>query len=86
MQAINLELIVLWMASVLAGRRRYAFLPHPRRRDAVAAAVRMLGARCRFDILSHDDLRPGLGEFSRIARKLAGKVREFLRSNSRGEE
>ncbi len=73
-QAYNLELTALWMASVLAGRRRFPFLRYPRRREAVSAALGMLRPRGRFDILSRDDPKPGLAELSKIARKLASKV------------
>ncbi len=56
------------------------FLPHPRRRDALAAALGLLGPS-RFDIMSRDDPRPGLAEVSKIARNLAGKV---MASTKRG--
>jgi predicted ATP-grasp superfamily ATP-dependent carboligase len=73
-RAFNLELISLWILEVLAGRRRYPFLPYPRRRDAVAAALGLFDAKGRFDILSREDPRPGLAEFPKIARKLARKL------------
>ncbi|MHC4082302.1 MAG: carboxylate--amine ligase [Planctomycetota bacterium] len=73
-RAFNLELISLWILEVLAGRRRYPFLPYPRRRDAVSAALGLFDPKRRFDIQSREDPRPGLAEFPKIARKLARKL------------
>ena len=70
----NLELEVLWIAAALRGRRRYPFLEMPRRRDGLAAALRLLRPADGFDILSRHDPRPGLAEVAKIARKLRRKV------------
>ncbi|MHC4415220.1 MAG: carboxylate--amine ligase [Planctomycetota bacterium] len=82
-QAFNLELISLWILEILAGRRRYPFLTYPRRRDALSAALGavqgLLDPSRRFDILSRDDLRPGMAELPKIAGKLARKLRESMR-------
>jgi predicted ATP-grasp superfamily ATP-dependent carboligase len=75
-RAYNLELALLWIIQVLAGRRRYRFLPGPRRREALAAAAGLLGPSSRFDVACRDDPRPGFAEIGKIARKLARKVRE----------
>jgi predicted ATP-grasp superfamily ATP-dependent carboligase len=70
----NLELDVLWVASVLRRKRRYPFLPAPRRREAVAAGLRWLSPADGYDILALRDPGPGLAELARIARKLPRKV------------
>ncbi len=79
-QACNLELAAVWFANVLTGRRRYPYLPHPRRRDAFRALGGLVGARAGFDTLSSDDPRPGLAELGRIPRKLMGKFAAALRN------
>lgn len=80
--AYNLELTALWIANVLSGRQRYPFLPHPRRREAIRAMASMLSPRGSFDVLSGDDLRPGLAEMGRIPRKLLRKIAEAIRSGA----
>lgn len=77
-QAYNLELMSVWLATVLAGRRRYPFLPHPKRREALRAMTGMLGARRCFDMLCRDDPRPGFSELGRIPRKLVSKLAEAI--------
>ena len=74
-RARNLELEVIWIGSVLSGRRRYPFLPAPRRREALGAALALLDPRVKYDILSLDDPGPGLAELAKIARKLPRKLR-----------
>lgn len=66
----NLELELSWIASTLWGRKRYAFLDMPPRREALAAALRLFSAADGFDILCREDPRPGIAEI----RKIAGKV------------
>jgi hypothetical protein len=70
----NLELEVVWIASVLRGDRRYPFLPVPRRRDALRAAVRLPLPGDGYDILSRHDLAAGLVDLTRIAGKLRRKL------------
>lgn len=70
----NLELEVVWIASVLRGERRYPFLRAPRRREAFRTAVALLNARDGFDILSREDVRPGLADLVKVAGKLSRKV------------
>jgi predicted ATP-grasp superfamily ATP-dependent carboligase len=70
----HLELDVLWIGSVLCGRRRYPFLPAPRRWRALTAALGLLNPRCQCDILSFRDPAPGLAEIGRIVRKVWSKV------------
>ncbi len=70
----NLDLEVLWIASALRRKRRFPFLPPPRRRDAVAAGLRLLSPADGFDVLSRHDPRPGLAEIAGVASKLRRKV------------
>ncbi len=79
-QACNLELAAVWFANVLTGRRRYPYLPHPRRRDAFRALGGLVMARAGFDTLSSDDLRPGLAELGRLPGKLMGKFAAAFRN------
>jgi predicted ATP-grasp superfamily ATP-dependent carboligase len=70
----NLELEVLWIASVLSGRRRHPFLANPSRWEAAAAAVGLFMPTGQFDILSLEDPAPGLAELVKIATKVGRKV------------
>jgi predicted ATP-grasp superfamily ATP-dependent carboligase len=72
----NLELDMLWIASVLRGKRRYPFLAMPGRRQALAALLELLNPRYKFDILSLDDPQPGLAELVKIVGKFGSKVKE----------
>jgi predicted ATP-grasp superfamily ATP-dependent carboligase len=65
----DLSLELSWIASVLA-RRAHPFLEAPRRREAVAAALRLFDPRDGFDVLNARDPMPGLGELVGIAAKL----------------
>ncbi|MCC6223300.1 MAG: ATP-grasp domain-containing protein [Thermoleophilia bacterium] len=70
----NLELEVVWILSVLRGRRRYPFLPSPARREGAFAALRLPWPPDGYDILSLRDPSPGLSELARIGRKLWTKL------------
>jgi predicted ATP-grasp superfamily ATP-dependent carboligase len=70
----NLDLEVIWIGSTLRRARRYPGVPTPRRREALAAALRLAYPGDGFDILSREDPRPGLVELIRIAGKLRGKL------------
>ena len=70
----NLDLEVVWIGSTLRRARPYPGVPTPRRRQAVAAALRLLYPRDGFDILAREDPRPGLVELGRIAGKLRRKL------------
>jgi predicted ATP-grasp superfamily ATP-dependent carboligase len=70
----NLDLEVLWIASVLRKGRRYPFLSVPRRRDALRAASRLLSPSDGYDIVTAQDPGPGLAEIMRIGAKLPRKV------------
>ena len=70
----NLGLELVWIASVLRRRRRYPFLPSPRRRDALAAAMRLPWPRDGFDILCRDDPLPAFAELAGVTGRLARKA------------
>ena len=67
----HLELEAVWIASVLRRRRRYPFLPVPRRRQALRVALSLLDPADGYDIQDRDDPRPGLAEIARILTKPA---------------
>jgi predicted ATP-grasp superfamily ATP-dependent carboligase len=71
----NLGLELVWIASVLRRRRRYPFLPSPRRRDALMAAARLVLPRDGFDVLCRDDPLPGFAELAGVTSRLARKAR-----------
>jgi predicted ATP-grasp superfamily ATP-dependent carboligase len=77
-RARNLELDMVWIASVLRGKRRYPFLTMPSRREAVAALLGLLNPAYKFDILSLEDPRPGLAEIVKIVGKFGGKLKEAM--------
>ena len=58
-RARDLELELKWIASVLLGRRRHPYLPGPRRRDVLGAALSLLDPRIQSDVQSRDDPAPG---------------------------
>jgi predicted ATP-grasp superfamily ATP-dependent carboligase len=75
-RARNLELDMVWIASVLRGKRRYPFLAMPDRREGLAALLGLLNPAYKFDILSLEDPRPGLAEIVKIVGKFGGKLKE----------
>jgi predicted ATP-grasp superfamily ATP-dependent carboligase len=70
----NVGLELIWIASVLRRRRRYPFLPAPRRRDALAAALRLASPRDGFDVLCRDDPLPAVAELAAVTGRLARKA------------
>jgi predicted ATP-grasp superfamily ATP-dependent carboligase len=72
----NLGLELVWIGSVLRRRRRYPFLPAPRRREAVAAALRLAWPRDGFDVLCADDPLPAVAELAAVTGRLARKARD----------
>jgi predicted ATP-grasp superfamily ATP-dependent carboligase len=70
----NVELDVLWIASVMRKRRRHPYLDVPSRREAMRAAVRLFSASDGFDVLARDDVRPGVVDLVRVGGKLGRKV------------
>ncbi len=75
-RAYNLDLILLWIPQVLWGKRRYPFLPQPKRRQAVAAALGLLSPKQKLDIGSWEDPRPAFAAIPKIARKLGVKQKK----------
>jgi predicted ATP-grasp superfamily ATP-dependent carboligase len=69
----DLQRDLLWVAAVLAQRRRHAGLPIPPRRSAVGALLGLLDPRRKLDLLVWDDPLPGLLELPRIGAKLWSK-------------
>jgi predicted ATP-grasp superfamily ATP-dependent carboligase len=75
-RARNLELDILWILTVLKGKKRYPFLPIPGRGEAVKALLGLMNPGYRFDILSLDDPLPGLFEIRKVIRKVSKKIQE----------
>jgi hypothetical protein len=71
----NVALELVWIASVLRKRRRYAYLAAPRRREAIRAALRLPLPVDGYDVLSLEDPLPGLVGIARVTSRLARKVR-----------
>jgi predicted ATP-grasp superfamily ATP-dependent carboligase len=78
---IGLELT--WIGSVLGRSRPYPFLPSPRRREAVRAALRLLDPRDGFDVMSVRDPLPGLAEVMTIVRKVSRRIAATRRFSAR---
>ena len=72
----NLGLELVWIASVLRGRRRYPYLETPARRRGLGAALRLLWPRDGFDLLCREDPLPGVVDVAQVARRLSAKVRD----------
>jgi predicted ATP-grasp superfamily ATP-dependent carboligase len=72
----NLQLEVVWIASVLLGRKHYPFLPFPSRLSGLKAIFELFNPFYKFDILNLDDPKPGLAEFPKIIRFLTHTLKE----------
>lgn len=72
----NIDLELVWIASVLRGARRYPFLRMPRRREALIAALRLPDPSLGYDTLVRDDPLPGLVELPRVVAKLRRKLHD----------
>jgi len=73
-RARNLELEVVWIGSVLRGKRRFPFLPIPPRRAAFAAAAGLVSGKDSFDMVDPEDPKPALYDLGRIANTVRRKV------------
>jgi predicted ATP-grasp superfamily ATP-dependent carboligase len=73
-RARNLALDVTWILSTLARRRKYPFLRTPSRREGLLGLLGLFHPRCRLDVQSLTDPRPGLADLPRIARHVWKKV------------
>jgi predicted ATP-grasp superfamily ATP-dependent carboligase len=74
----DLRLEISWIISVLSPKREYPFIVSPRRREALAAAGRLLLPRDGFDVLSRDDPRAGLAELAGLGPRLYAKAKRAL--------
>ena len=76
----NLGLDLSWILAVLLGlpRRRYPFLPAPRRTAALVAAAQLFHPGIHCDVQSLRDPLPGLIDLLAFIRKLAGKFSNAL--------
>lgn len=75
-KARNLELDMVWIASVLYGKKDYPFFPMPGRGQAVKALLELFNPSYKYDVQSFSDPQPGLAQIPKIVRKLAGKVQK----------
>ena len=76
----SLPLEISWIAAVLAGQRRYSFLPTPPRSAALRVALE-LPLTPRWDVQSWADPLPGLVEVERLV--ASGVERALRRGASR---
>ena len=74
----NRLFILNWITRVILGRKRYSFLPIPRRLQVVSALLGLLSPRQKMDLFSRDDIRPAIAECFKIFRKLGGAVRRSV--------
>ncbi len=74
-RARNLELDIIWIASVLSRRQQYPFLTMPNWSQGVVALLELLNPAYKFDILSLQDPWPGLAELAKIGHTVASKLR-----------
>ncbi|MCI0395014.1 MAG: ATP-grasp domain-containing protein [Chloroflexi bacterium] len=73
-RAVNEDLMILWFAHMLAGRKRHPFIPIPPRRQALAGLWALLDPRQRLDVWDRTDPRPGLAQAGKIIRKIIRKI------------
>lgn len=79
-RARDLQRDLLWIASVMAQRRRYGFHTMPSRMRAISALLGIFNPKRKHDMLTLDDPVPGLLELPRLVPKLLGKVKEARRA------
>ena len=70
----HLRLELVWIASVLRGKRRYPYLPFPPRRAAIGALGSLLRPSAEHDVLSFDDPLPGIADTLRAIGHVVGKA------------
>ncbi len=73
-KARNVERDLVWIASVLLGRRRRGALPAPPRRAALVGVAGLLNPLTRSDLFTLDDPVPGLAELPAIIGKWIRKA------------
>lgn len=81
----DLQRDALWIAAVLAQKKRYDFFPLPSRMRALRALLGWLNPRRRSDLLVWDDPLPGFLELTRLGPRLREKARH-ARSSSHNWE
>jgi hypothetical protein len=82
-RARNMELEMVWLGSVLFGRRRYPFLPAPRRWQSAAMLGQLFHPGYKFDVLSFDDPWPALAKAVKIVAKILHKSNPAHRTAGR---
>jgi predicted ATP-grasp superfamily ATP-dependent carboligase/thymidylate kinase len=73
-RARDLELEMVWIVSVLAGRWRDPIGVTPSRCQGLKALVQLFNPAYKFDILSLNDPCPGLAEILKIISRFAGRL------------
>lgn len=71
----NLDLELVWIASTLRGRHRFAALAPPGRREGILAAAQLMRRGQCDDVFSSDDRRPGVTGMRDVVTHLTRKVR-----------
>jgi predicted ATP-grasp superfamily ATP-dependent carboligase len=74
-RARNLALDLTWILTTLGGKRRFPYVPAPSRGEGLLGLLEMFHPRCRFDVQSFADPRPGLAEIPKIVRHIWRKAR-----------
>jgi len=77
-RAFHLEFILSWLIKLFLDRRRYPFLPIPKRRQALSVLWGLLSPRQKLDLTSREDVRPVLAQWFRIVRKSGRKLKSAL--------
>lgn len=75
----NLALDMVWIASVLLGRRRYPFLPLPPRHQGFVALLQLFNPAYKSDVASLTDPAPLLAEIGALFGHFGSKLKEGAR-------
>lgn len=78
-RARNVQLDILWIASVLGGINKYPFFEMPKRGQGIKALLELFNPAYKDDILTLEDPRPGLVQIPRVFENLYNKVGKVLR-------
>ena len=74
LKVCNLDLMLLWIVQVAAGKRRYSFIPQPRRRQAIGGVLGLLDPRRRYDVQTLMDPASGIAQLGQSLGKLLRKA------------
>lgn len=74
LKVCNLDLMLLWIAQVATGKRRYPFIPQPRRREAIGGVLGLFDPRRRYDVQTILDPAPGIAQLGQTLGKLWRKA------------